>query len=53
MQARTDNEKLNEQIETAWKKWCKRRNCDVTETQSLMQMGRMAIERKKVDGGIL
>lgn len=53
LQARTDNEKLNEQIEAAWKKWCRRRNCDVTETQSLMQMGRMAIERKKVDGGIL
>ena len=53
LQARTDNEKLNEQIEAAWKKWCRRRNSDVTETQSLMQMGRMAIERKKVDGGIL
>lgn len=53
LQARTDNDKLNEQIEEAWRKWCRRRNCDVTETQSLMQMGRMAIERKKVDGGIL
>ena len=53
LQARTDDEELNTQIEAAWKKWCKRRNCDVTQTQSLMQMGRMAVERKKVDGGIL
>ena len=53
LQARTDNEALNRQIEEAWRKWCKRKYCDVTETQSLMQMGRMAIERKKVDGGIL
>ena len=53
LQARTDSEALNEQIEAAWRKWCKRRNCDVTETQSLMQMSRMAVERKKVDGGIL
>lgn len=53
LQARTKNEKLNAEIEEAWKEWCKRRNCDVTETQSLMQMARMAVERKKVDGGIL
>ena len=53
LQAHTGSEKLNDEIEAAWRKWCTRRNCDVTETQSLMQMARMAIERKKVDGGIL
>lgn len=53
LQAKTGSEKLNDEIETAWRKWCSRRNCDVTETQSFMQMSRMAIERKKVDGGIL
>lgn len=53
LQAHTGSEKLNEEIETAWRKWCNRKNCDITGTQSLMQMGRMAIERKKVDGGIL
>lgn len=53
LQAQTDSEALNDQIEAAWRKWCRRRNCDVTETQSLMQMARMAVERKKVDGGIL
>lgn len=53
LQARTSSARLNDQLESLWKEWCNRRNCDVTGTQSLMQMGRMAIERKKVDGGIL
>lgn len=53
LQANTPNEKLNKEIEKAWRKWCKRQYCDVTETQSFSQMMRMAVERKKVDGGIL
>ena len=53
LQANTPSERLNDQIETAWKKWCRKQNCDVTETQSFSQMTRMAIKRKKVDGGIL
>lgn len=53
LRARTHNETLNKQIQEAWKEWCKRKNCDVTETQSFNQMLRMAERRKKVDGGIL
>lgn len=53
LQARTENETLNKQIEEAWAEWCKRKNCDITETQSFNQLLRMAIKRKKVDGGIL
>lgn len=53
LQANTPSEKLNDAIEDAWKEWCKRKNCDVTETQSFSQMTRMAVKRKKVDGGIL
>ena len=53
LQARTPSEKLNRQIEEAWVQWCRRKNCDVTETQSFNQMMRMAVKRKKVDGGIL
>lgn len=53
IEARTDDEELNKQIEKAWKRWCKKQNCDVTGTQSLNQIIRMAVERKKVDGGIL
>ena len=53
LQAKTKNAKLNADIEKLWKKWCKARNCDVTGTQTLNQMLRMAVTRKKVDGGIL
>ena len=53
LQARTPSESLNRKIEEAWTQWCKRKNCDVTETQSFNQMMRMAVKRKKVDGGIL
>lgn len=53
LQARTPSESLNGKIEEAWTQWCKRKNCDVTETQSFNQMMRMAVKRKKVDGGIL
>ena len=53
LQAKTPDVELNKQIEKAWKKWCKKQNCDVTQTQSLNQMLRMAVNRKKIDGGIL
>lgn len=53
LQAKTDNEELNTELERLWKKWCKARNCDVTGTQSLNQILRMAVTRKHVDGGIL
>lgn len=53
VQVKTEEQELNKQIEQAWKKWCKKQNCDVTGTQSLNQIIRMAVERKKIDGGIL
>lgn len=53
VQAKTGNPDINKQLEKAWKKWCKKQNCDVTEQQSFSQMMRMAVERKKIDGGIL
>lgn len=52
-QAKTGNDKLNTQIEALWKEWCKRENCDVTGQQSFTQLLRMAVRRKKIDGGIL
>lgn len=48
-----DYTKLNKQIEAAWEKWKRPRNCDVTGTQSFDQIIRMCVRRKKVDGGIL
>ena len=53
IQAKTPKSELNKDLEQLWKKWCKARNCDVTGTQSLNQMLRMAVVRKKVDGGVL
>lgn len=53
LQARTDYPELNAQLEELWRLWCKPYNCDVTGTQSFNQMLRMAITRKRYDGGIL
>lgn len=53
LQAKTSDEKLNSNLESLWKEWCKARNCDVTGQQSFNQILRMAVTRKKVDGGIL
>lgn len=53
LQAETDDSELNQQIEDLWKVWCKKRNCDITGTQSLNQILRMAVRRKRIDGGIL
>ena len=53
LQASTPRENLSKEIEDLWKTWCKARNCDVTGVQTLNQMLRMAVVRKKVDGGIL
>ena len=53
LQCKTDDDKLNETIEKLWAEWVKKQNCDITETQSLNQMLRMAVRRKKIDGGIL
>lgn len=53
LRAKTGDDALNKEIELAWKRWCKARNCDVTGEQSFNQMLRMAIDRKKVDGGLL
>lgn len=53
LQAKSPNASTNKELEKLWNKWCKARNCDVTGTQSLNQMLRMAVTRKKIDGGIL
>ena len=53
LQAQTGKDELNTELEQLWKRWCKSRNCDVTGTQSFTEMLRMAVVRKKVDGGIL
>lgn len=53
LRAMTGDDSLDNQIERAWKRWCKARNCDVTGEQSFNSILRMMVERKKYDGGIL
>ena len=53
LQARTGDEKLNALIEQEWNEWTKKINCDVTGQQSFNSLIRMAVRRKKVDGGII
>jgi lambda family phage portal protein len=53
LEAQTADAALNEEIEKLWEKWSKKDNCDVTGTQSISEMARMAVRRKKVDGGAM
>lgn len=48
-----DDENLNQQLEDLWLEWQKPRNCDITGAQSFVEMTKMAVRRKFVDGGIL
>lgn len=53
LRVRCGDEVLDKKIEQLWKIWCKKENCDVTGTQSFNSMMRMAVQRKKIDGGII
>lgn len=53
LQAKTGEDAIDEELEKAWKRWCKKQNCDVTGVQSFNQIMRMCVNRKKVDGGII
>lgn len=49
---KTEDSNLDKILLGAWKRWCKKQNCDVTGTQSFNQIMRMCVQRKKIDGGI-
>lgn len=53
LRATTGDDALDQKIEKLWKVWCKKQNCDVTGIQSFNSLMRMAIKRKKIDGGVL
>ena len=53
LEPNTGDDDLKNAIEKLWKIWCKKDNCDITGSQSFMEMLRMAVRRKRVDGGIL
>jgi lambda family phage portal protein len=47
-----DDEKINNAIEKAWKKWSRARNCDITGQSSFNEILRIIIRRRIVDGEI-
>ena len=53
LQAKTESELLNDQLDKLWQQWCRKENCDITASQSFNQIMRMAVTRKQVDGGVL
>ncbi len=53
LRPKTGDDETDKILQNAWKRWCKKQNCDVTGTQSFNQLMRMCVQRKKVDGGIL
>ncbi len=50
---KTGDDQLDKVLSEAWKRWCKKQNCDVTGVQNFNQIMRMCVQRKKIDGGIL
>jgi len=52
VQAKTDDDKLNQQLEDVWKEWCEQKNCDVTGQLTFTEMLRMKLRRTIVDGDI-
>jgi len=53
LQAKTEDEDVNNRIEAEWKEWSKARNCDVTGQHNITELLRTAVRRKKIDGGVL
>ena len=47
------DKKANDIIETAWKKWCKKGNCDVTGKYSFIDIMKMAMGTLAEDGEVL
>lgn len=47
-----DMSELNNEIEQAWKRWCRARNCDVMGQSTFHEMQSMSLRRRVVDGEI-
>lgn len=52
LQAKTDNDGLNEQLEEVWNEWCEQENCDVMGQLAFSEILRMNLRRTIVDGDI-
>lgn len=53
LQAKTDDENLNNEIEELFQEWSKAKNIDTTGQQNLQELCEMLVRRQKVDGGII
>ncbi len=47
------DKKANKQIEEAWKKWCKKGNCDVTGKHSFIDIQKLCIGAMAEDGEVI
>lgn len=52
LQAKTPDEKLNTQIEELFKKWSRPKYADLTQQQSFVEICRMLVRRRRVDGAV-
>lgn len=52
LQAKTDDEGLNQQMEEVWAEWCEQANCDVMGQLTFTELLRMNLRRTIVDGDI-
>ena len=53
LQAKTEDEALNERIEASWRSWCSLRSCEITERWTLNELIALCVRRRMVDGGVL
>ncbi len=52
LQSKTGNKRLDEEIETLWREWEKRENCDLTGRLNFGDLQRLILEQRMVDGEI-
>jgi lambda family phage portal protein len=52
LQAKTEDDDLNDQLEEVWNEWCEQQNCDVTGQLTFTEILRMLLRRTIVDGDI-
>ena len=52
VQAKTDDDNLNQELEEVWSEWCEQQNCDVTGQLTFTEILRMQLRRTIVDGDI-
>lgn len=52
VQAKTDDDSMNQELEAVWAEWCEQANCDVSGQLTFTEIERMNIRRIIVDGDV-